>query len=121
MIRGTVNESKEPRVEVTVVGSNGQRTVTAIIDTGLTRHLTLPSGVIPDLGCDWSFREQAVLGSGAIHVFDVFTAEIVWSSGRAAIAILATETTPLIGMSLIAGHRLQIEAVQGGSVILEPL
>jgi predicted aspartyl protease len=42
MISGKVNASREARIEITVVGSDQQQTVSAIIDTGFTGFLTLP-------------------------------------------------------------------------------
>jgi predicted aspartyl protease len=99
MVIGTVNASLEARIEIKVIGSGGQRTLSAIIDTGFSGFLTLPSELIQDLGFDWLFREQAVLGSGALHVFDVFSGILEWRGGQISVAVLASETTPLVGMS----------------------
>jgi hypothetical protein len=62
-----------------------------------------------------------VLGDGTLHVFDVYTGKIEWMSAVRTVTVLESETTPLVGMSLIAGSKLEIEALDGGSVILKPL
>jgi len=63
MIETTVDENREIRVPVTVLGSDGtEYSVDAILDTGFTDSLTLPLSLIDDLGLPWRLREAAVLG-----------------------------------------------------------
>ena len=62
-----------------------------------------------------------MLADGNTRVFDVFVAEVEWSDGPLAVAVFASEAACLVGMSLIDGHKLEIEAVEGGGVKLTRL
>ena len=68
MISGFMNTSLEAIIRLVVYGMDGQeREVEAVIDTGFTGFLTLPSTLIASLGLAWRGREQGVLGDGNIQ------------------------------------------------------
>lgn len=121
MITGAVNAAREARIQITIFGGDGSRQVEAIIDTGFTGFLTLSSELIAELDCEWLCRQEAMLADGKTHIFDVFLGEVQWAKGPAQVAILASEGTSLIGMSMIEGHKLEIEVVESGHVRLTPL
>ena len=51
MIQGTVNESGEPVVGIAIGGAFGTRIeLDAIVDTGFSEYLTLPTAIIESLG-----------------------------------------------------------------------
>jgi predicted aspartyl protease len=54
MIIGNVNANREAIIQFAVLGENRQKQGTrAVIDTGYTGCLTLPSSVIATLGLTW--------------------------------------------------------------------
>lgn len=117
MINGEVNADLEAAVPIVVCGNNREeRQISAVIDTGFTGYLTLPSELVAALDLDWLSVEDAFLGDGSIHSFDVYRATVIWDGQRQEIEANLTETGPLIGMAMLFGHSLHIEAVSGGLV-----
>jgi len=122
MIIGVVNANREAIIRLMVRGANGEEhEIDALIDTGFTGFLTLPSTLIASLGLTWLGREQGLLGDGTIRVFDVYAATVIWDGQARRVEIDATDTDPLIGMGLIYGHDLRIQVVDGGPVTIEAL
>ncbi|MBW4619625.1 MAG: clan AA aspartic protease [Cyanosarcina radialis HA8281-LM2] len=121
MMQGYVNASYEAIVAV-VASDNGKlKSVNGVIDTGFTGFLSLPNAIIEELELPWSYRDRATLGDGSETVFDVYNATVIWNGQYREIEIDAAETEPLVGMSLLGGYRLQIDAIEGGLVTIEAL
>ena len=122
MITGIYTRDREARVRLQVLGSkHNSRQIEAIIDTGFTGYLTLPSATISSLGLGWRGREQAVLADGSLQQFDVYAGRVRWGTQIRTVEVDACNYEPLIGMSLIEGHELRIQAVEGGLVTIEPV
>jgi clan AA aspartic protease len=129
MMQGYVNESFEAIISVSVKNSSSLESFDAVIDTGFTGFLSLPTVIIMKLGLQWSYRDRATLGDGSETVFDVYNAEIVWNGQLREIEIDAAETEPLLGMALLRGYRLQVDTIlvprgyanEGGLVTIEML
>jgi clan AA aspartic protease len=121
MIQGYVNENFEAIISVSVKNGNSLKSFNAVIDTGFTGFLSLPTAIIIELGLQWSYRDRATLGDGSETVFDVYNAEILWNGQLREIEIDAAETEPLLGMALLRGYRLQIDTIEGGLVTIETL
>jgi clan AA aspartic protease len=121
MIRGYVNENYEATISVAVKNGHSLKSFDAVIDTGFTGFLSLPTVIIMELGLEWSYRDRATLGDGSETVFDVYNAEIVWNGELRSIEIDAAETEPLLGMALLRGYRLQVDTIEGGLVTIERL
>ncbi len=122
MITGVVTASREPVIRLIVSGPQGQtQEVDAIIDTGFDGFLTLPSGLIVALGLPWRRRGRAMLADGSDSLFDVYEATVVWDGTPRRIAVDSVDIDPLIGMTLLDGHELTIQAVRGGRVVITAL
>jgi len=122
MITGEVNTDLEASISILVCGSDGaEQQISAVIDTGFTGFLTLPAALVSNLNLEWVIVENAMLGDGHIYSFDVYRAIVIWDGSRREVEVTVTETAPLIGMAMLLGHALQIEAVIGGRVHIEPL
>ena len=50
-----------------------------------------------------------------------YKAIVIWDGQLQVIDVAASEADPLVGMSLIYGFKIQIEAVEGGTVTIEAL
>lgn len=117
MIRGTVNPRLEAVIPMRVRGPGGaEMDFSAVIDTGFTSSLTLPSAAVTALGLMLQSRSAATLGDGSVRHFDVFAAEVEWEGSWRAILVSAVGDEVLVGMSLMAGHDLHIAVVPGGPV-----
>ena len=122
MINGIVNADFEPIIALSVCSSSGQAyTQDAIIDTGFNGWLSLSPDLITELGITWKRRGQAVLGDGSECIFNVYEAVVVWDGISLLIPIDEADSEPLIGMSLMEGYLLTIEAIEGGQVELNKL
>ena len=117
MIAGEVNADLEPTIPMVIRGANGEeRQISAVIDTGFTGFLTLPSAMVTVLDLEWLNLEDALLGDGSVHSFDVYRAIVIWDREAREVEVNLTETGPLIGMAMLFRHALHIEAVIGGLV-----
>ena len=117
MITGEVNADLEPTIPMVVRGTNGEEhQISAVIDTGFPGYLTLPSAMVTILDLEWLSLEDALLGDGSIHSFDVYRATVIWDGEAREVEVNLTETGPLIGMAMLFRNTLHIEAVIGGLV-----
>jgi clan AA aspartic protease len=121
MMQGYVNENYEAMISVAVKNGSSLKSFDAVIDTGFTGFLSLPTDIIIELGLEWSYRDRATLGDGSETVFDVYNAEIVWNGQLRSIEVDAAETEPLLGMALLRGYRLQVDTIEGELVTIETL
>jgi len=122
MIGGTVSAAREAVIRVTMRESAGRDSAfDAVIDTGFTGFLTLPSADIVRMGLLFAGHEYVLLGDGTMHLVEVYTGLVVWDGVERTVEVDAAETNPLVGMSLLYGYRLTMEAVDGGSVAIEAL
>lgn len=119
-MEGAVNADLEAVVAVTLRGPSGRsHLIEAVVDTGYSEFLTLPSAHVSELGLRYKNRGTATLADGTGVDFDVYDAEMVWDGQLIAIPVDESETTPLMGMSLLEGHEVRIEARSGGRVLIE--
>lgn len=121
MMYGSVNQSCEAILPVVVKNDTRTQLVDAVIDTGFSGFLTLPSSIIAVLDLTWKGRDIATLGDGSYCIFDVYIARVIWDGQYRTIDINKSETVPLIGMGLLRGYDLRIQAIEGGSVTIELL
>ncbi len=122
MIRGVVTGNCEATLRLTLDGTDRrQEDIEVIIDTGFSGFLTLPPDLIASLGLRWRGHEKSVLADGSLHPHDVYSASVIWDGTRKIVEIDALDTDPLIGMGLLYGHDIRIQAIEGGSVTIEAL
>lgn len=122
MMMGNVNSRREAIIQFAVLGENNQRqAIKAVIDTGYTSFLTLPSSVIITLGLTWYMQEEGILGNGSLCLFNVFEATVIWDGHLKSIEINESETDPLVGMGLLEGYELNIQGFAGGLVTIKAL
>jgi clan AA aspartic protease len=122
MIIGMVNANLEATIRIIVRGVQGQEhEIEAIIDTGFTGSLTLPTELIDALGLAWRGHAQAELADGSLHLFDVYAATVLWDDRVRMVELDATDTNPLVGMGLLHGYDVRIQVVERGKVTIEVL
>ena len=121
-VQGTVNARLEPVVRLKIRGPAGVETeVDAVVDTGYTGSLALPATVVAALGLVRRSGGQAVLADGSSRRFDTFGVELDWHSSWRGVVASALGDEALVGMGLLAGSELRVEAVAGGAVEIGPL
>ena len=122
MITGTVTAYREAIIRLNVRGPGGEeKTVEAVIDTGFDGILTLPTTVVTALRLPWRTRERAILADGSATMFNLYEASVLWDGKLRRVLVQAVNTTPLVGMGMLEGYELRIEAVVGGRVVITKL
>jgi clan AA aspartic protease len=122
MISGWVNTYREAIVRLPVRSLQGrEQTVEVVIDTGFNGYLTLPPDLISALGLPFRRNGRAVLGDGSEITFDIHEAVILWDGKPRRIAVDAADTEPLLGMSLLDGHELSLQVIEGGQALIRSL
>jgi predicted aspartyl protease len=74
-----------------------------------------------DLGLPWHYRDVGRLGDGSEAVFEIYKASVIWNGQNQIVDVAASDADPLVGMSLLYGFKVQIEAIEGGTVTIEAL
>ena len=118
MIQGYVNRSYEAVLPLVVCQEKRLKSINAVIDTGFTGFLSLPFATIQELELVRSYSELATLGDGSEVLFDIYGASVIWDGRYREVEINAAETEPLLGMRLLRGHQLHINAIEGGLVTI---
>ncbi|MBD1855112.1 clan AA aspartic protease [Leptolyngbya boryana FACHB-1624] len=120
MIHGVVDQNCEATVRLVVGNADTERQVVdAIIDTGFTGFLTLPHSVLSTLNLKPYSREEGTLADGSEVIFDVYSGFVIWDGAFRRIDINASDATPLAGMSLLYGYRVQFDTIEGGEVKIQ--
>jgi clan AA aspartic protease len=122
MMFGVVSNDCEAIIKVAVgqIGSP-KIIVDAVIDTGFTSFLSLPLFIITELDLTWHYRDFGTLGDGSEVVFELYKASVIWDGQNKIIDVVASDADPLVGMGLLYGFKLQVEAVEGGRVTIEAM
>jgi clan AA aspartic protease len=119
MITGRVNEKLEAVLTLSIYDSQGNlREIEALIDTGYTAHLTLPTAIITELGLENFATGQLTMADGSQVVSELYYATMIWDGQSRKIEVDALESEVLVGMSLLEGFDLYLRiAVDGVATI----
>ncbi len=122
MMRGrVVDDGSEAVLPLRVFdpGRGGERSdVEAVIDTGFTGHLALPEAMVKSLDLPELGTEEIVLADGRTEIVSVHRGNVEWHGRSRTVPVLAVEGDPLLGMALLAGSSLRMDAVPGGAVVI---
>ena len=122
MISGVVNAGREPRIRLVAFGPKGHgQEIDAIIDTGFTGFLTLPTALVTALELPLLCRQPGVLADGSVALFDVHVATVLWDGQLRTVEVEAADAEPLVGMSLLDRHSLRMDVLAGGIVTITAL
>jgi clan AA aspartic protease len=121
MMQGIVNQSCEATLPIVIKNNATTQRVDTVVDTGFSGFLTLPFDIISALELTWEGRDIATLGDGTSCTFEVYTAIVIWDGQYREIYVNESETVPLIGMRLLRGYDLRIQAIEGGMVTIQAL
>ncbi|CAN5866896.1 hypothetical protein BH23ACT11_BH23ACT11_28980 [soil metagenome] len=121
-ITGVVVDGREAIIPLTVMGL-GEHSIeiNAVIDTGFTGHLTLNAGLARELDLTLLGSRYVTLANGSTVALDVYRATVLWDGEKRPVRAFATEGASLIGMALLYGSELRIQATDGGEVLIRTL
>lgn len=128
-MRGSVAEDgSEPLLPVGLLAGAGNGggeemslEVEGVIDTGVDGELALPSETIRRLGYPYAGSAGGTLADGREVQFDYHEGRVLWHGVVRPVAVIAAEGQPLVGMALLRGSRLFVEAEPGGEVVVTEL
>ena len=106
-------------VPLTLRGSAGQGDAEFFLDTGFAGFMTLPPDAILKLGCTYIGPQHASLAEGTRVLLNVYRLTVLWDGEERNIEVLEMDGALLVGMSLLDGYDIRIEAVEGGLVSIE--
>lgn len=119
MITGRVTEKLEAVLTLSIYDSEGAlREIEALIDTGYTAHLTLPSTIITELGLENFATGQLTMADGSQIVSELYYATIIWDGQPRRIEVDTLESEVLVGMSLLEGFDLHIHVTKDGEATI---
>ena len=122
MIEGVVNSAYEAVISLLLRGPTGQtREIDAVIDTGYSGFLTLPSAMVSELGLSFQSHGRATLANGSEEIFDIYDVTVLWDGQPRYVDTYVAETTPLVGMLLLDSHSLYVEVADGGHVVVQAM
>lgn len=122
MITGVVTAFHQATIRLIVHGPTGQaQEIEAVIDTGFDGALSLPPAAIAALSLPWRRRGQALLADGTTSLFDIYEATLLWDGAPRRVVVDAADIGPLVGMRLLDGYELTVQAIVGGQVRLQVL
>ena len=122
MIRGKVDNRRRAWITLDVDnGNSAVQPVAAIVDTGFDSYLTMPPGIIRQLGLELDRQTVVILATGVRRRVNVWSAYIRWHDRLRPIEVLEAQGDPLVGMRLLEGSQLTIQSRVDGEVVIEEL
>lgn len=120
LLEGHVNENHEPRVSLLIRGpiTQTEARVEATLDTGFNDYLTLSLEQVAAMALPAIDIVRVVLADGSVISTPIFGAEVFWMRQWRNIEVQGGGD-PLVGMLLVEGCRLTVEAWVGGLVRIE--
>ena len=90
-----------------------------IVDTGFTGWLTLPVADIRRLGLVIVGYRHSITASGKSERFAYYETWVLWHGNLRWVEILQSIDQPLLGMELLEGSVVTVDARDGGEVVIE--
>ena len=124
MIRGAVKRnpdgSLEAWVALPIMDAYGEpQRFQVIVDTGFTGWLTLPEADIRRLGLTGGGNRDTVTASGNMERFDYYETWVLWHGVCMKLRFFQSIDQPLLGMELLEGSRVAVDAWDGGEVVID--
>jgi clan AA aspartic protease len=90
-----------------------------VIDTGFDGELILPRTLVAALTHRGTYH--AGLADGRYVALDYYEASIMWHGSPRTVRVLQSGAVALLGMELLQGSRLTMDAAPGGVLMIEEL
>ena len=122
MIRGRVSGSQRALIAVEIIDRDGlPQPVEVVLDTGFTGYLTLPLESISQLELPSVGQRTFELANGELFDFQVYLGSVSWHGRPSDVLVLQSDSDPLLGMALLWGSRVTMDALNDGEVGIEEL
>ena len=125
MLGAVTANGGEPRLPLAVLGvvegSPDSIEVEAVVDTGFDGELQLPPEIVGRLGHPYEGMTRGILADGSGNWFRYHTGRVVRHGVEREVVVIASDGDPLVGMALLGGSRLTVDAAPNGAVRVEEL
>ncbi|MFB6271886.1 MAG: clan AA aspartic protease [Salinibacter sp.] len=121
MTTGFFTAEREAALSLEAIGPDGGRSFDAIIDTGFTGELPLPSDWIEDLGLPYAGVEEMMLADGRFRETAMYDGYVIIDDEAYEVVIAEAPTIPLVETNLLWGFSIFIEFQSGGAIEVESL
>ena len=120
MISGIVTEDLDLLVTIEVFDGNGVlRSLEAVLDTGFNGDLALPRDVILELGLAYRGKLSWILATGQEETMSNYDGAVSWHGQSRDVEVVETASESILGMALVIGSKLTVDARIGGEVLIE--
>ena len=120
MIEGSVTAANEAVISLALQGPSGRTgRVDAMLDTGFSRYLTLPTALVRELELPLATSVTVTLADGSEASLNVHPVTVMWDGQPRNIYAYAADATPLAGMALLERHSLYVEVEEEGRVVIQ--
>ncbi len=108
-------------VLLTLPGEEGEIAAEAVIDTGFEGELALPRRLVARMERLSGYETRSfALADGTLRELLICYIEIEWNDEPRTVEVLVTEGRPLLGMVLMDGSYIGIDARSGSEAVVEP-
>ncbi len=122
MHHGTVNDVLDAVVSLSILREDGtEETFEFIVDTGLIEEMVLPQDVVDQLGLLPDDSVVLTTGDGRARLVGTYNAWVLWHDQPRRVHVASRGREFLIGMGLLLGSNVNIDAIPGGSVTITEL
>ena len=123
---GEVDGFLEANVTLAIQSDNGStESISFVIDTGYTAEMMLPQNVIERLDLPLADYDdvdvEVTLADGSTAVSRLHIANVTWHDRFLNVEVDNLSPEPLIGMGLMRGSNLSVDAAPGGLVTITEL
>ena len=109
-VEGYVDDQGQAIIEIAVGGSRGEISLNAIVDTGFSGDVSLPTSTAVQLGLELCGSEIFELADGSRVEGLVFVGQLrLGNEAREAEIVLSNSQEALVGTGLLRGRRLEID------------
>ena len=120
MIFGHVRDAS-PRISLKLPGQYETLTVEFVVDTGFEGELAMPATLASRIMLTQLKSRLVEMADGTERECFVGTLSLDWDDETRPTEVLVLEGNPLLGMLLLEGSHVHIEATNGGEIVIEPL
>lgn len=127
MIRGSVQpygqaqSTGKPLIRIEVASAVTPGTVLSVeflVDTGFTGHLMLTPALVRELELPYTRNRLVRLADGSTRNLALSVAQVDWDGQKQTVPVLESESQPLLGMAMLWGKRITIDAWADGDVTI---
>lgn len=119
-----IGKAIEAGITLTILGDGvGNEDIHFLIDTGFDGMLALPFHIISRLNlppADYG-ETGIVLADGSAEKAGAYVARMLWHGRRRVVEVLDLGDEPLVGMDLLRGSNISVDAAPGGVVAISEL